>query len=223
MEGEVLRWPIVRWADEQKLPSAILTEKPAFVSPSVPAEIALMLPARAGSETLPTGLEIPRDLDDEALGIFLTNPFLNLDRLIQRFGSTSVKWFANYPTVGFQDQEFAPQLADVGFDPGLEVRAATRLIKAGFNWFAVVSDLAFVDDILQAKPAAVLAMPRLSDYTAGFPSPRVRTALVEQVLEAVKEKGLAIPVLGFGETEEGGRVSLWPQGAGGLVVRPSLR
>lgn len=222
MDSAVLRWPIVAWDKEASLPSAILTERPAIVSPAVPVEIGLMLPAKAGREGLPTGPEIPNDENGGALGLFLSSPFLNLDRIIPRLQAASMRCVSNFPTVGFQDPEFARQLSDVGFDPGLELRKAKCLIEAGFDWLAVVADPAYAEVFLDAGPTAVLAMPNLRDFTAGFPSPRVRTELATTILNVAKSRNIDLPVLGYGQAEEAERSSLWPKGVAGLVVRPPV-
>lgn len=220
MEDAVLRWPVVAWERDARLPSSILTERPAIVSPAVPVEIGLMLPARADRDGLPVSPDIPRSVDNDALGFFLSNPFLNLEQVIPRLGAASVRWVSNFPTVGFQDPEFARQLSDVGFNPDLELGKATRLVDAGFDWLAVIADPEYTTAFLEAGPSAVLAMPRLHDYTAGFPSPRVRTELAATMVGTAKRMGIDVPVLGFGQAEEAERPSLWPKGVSGLVVRP---
>lgn len=222
---DTLRWRIVTGGSfsspDADFPEAIATIGPPFHHESMPDEVAMLLPTNAGPtrliEWLINASTKPGSL---ILGLFLASPFLNVRVESPRLLAAGFQWIANLPSVVQQDVEFSQQLNDVelGFDRELEYLAQFR--SEGFRTAAVVADAPTASAAAAAGCDAMIVLPRISDFAAGFPSLRQRSTSVRAVIEATQTAGWSGTVLGLGEARDANNEGLWPNGLDGLVCRP---
>lgn len=222
-----LNWRIVLRLESPwsgKLPVALATLPPPFRHPALPEEVGLLLPNRDSLRPLldrlssaPPGKVVP---PDSALGLFLADPFLHPVREAPCIAAAGVAWVVNLPSVEQQDREFSQQLADVGLDGALERERLGALKQAGFRVLAVVSDAEGAAAAAMLAPEALIVLPRVGDFAAGFPSFRQRGAAAQAVATAARAAGWSGPVLGLGKEEEAGHERIWPEALDGLVLRP---
>lgn len=217
-----LTWPIhlrspVR-QPERDLPAAVLTLAPPFRASALPEEVGLLLPNRDGLRLARAEVAAaPEAVAGKALGLFLADPFLHVESEAAVLAGSGVTWIANFPSVEQQDQEFSQQLSDVGLDAAAERGRLAGFRSAGFGILAVVSDAQGAAAAAELDPGAMLVLPRVADFAAGFPSFRQRGAAAA----AVRETGWAGPLLALGQGEEALRESLWPDAVDGLLLRPA--
>lgn len=217
-------WPIVFRSPEGQvepvLPEAVLTLAPPFRDPALPEEVGLLLPNRDSLRLTRQALaETPAAARGTALGLFLADPFLHLESLAGDLVGRGVAWVVNFPSVAQQDPEFVQQLADVGLDGGLELRRLAALRDAGLGIVVAVAGGEDAAGAIELDPAAILVLPRVADFAAGFPSFRQRGAAAA----AVRVAGWQGPLLGLGQGEEATRERLWPDALDGLLLRPAER
>ena len=203
------------------LPRAILTLEPQLRHESMPREVGLLLPTTDGPKSLIDAVTADAARCDGAmLGLFLASPFLNLAVTGRRLRQAGVGWIANLPSVEQQDPEFSQQLADVGLDRGRELDCLAEFRAQGFKIAVVVADGAGASAALAIEPAAMIVLPRVADFAAGFPSLRQRGAAAREVAAAVRGAGWSGLLLGLAEASEADHEALWPEELDGLVCRP---
>ncbi len=218
-----LSWPLVTRRDAgASPPSRVLTRGIPFHEPGMPAEIAMLLPAGDGPGDLIDALvDTPAENTDFVLGLFLASPLLHAAVDARRLRERGVRWVANLPSVGQQDEEFAQQLDDVGLGLTLELRQLAVFRDAGFSLAVVVTDADAARAAASLSPAAMIVLPRVADFAAGFPSLRQRASAVRRVGEAARAAGHEGLVLGLGEARDAGDERLWPARVDGLLCRPA--
>ncbi len=203
------------------LPSALVTVAPPFRSDDLPEEVGLLLPNKDSlADTLRAVEADPGKLRDHALGLFLADPFLNLRLEIERLDRLGLRWVVNLPSTAQQDAEFSQQLEDVGLDCELEYARLATFSAAGLGVIAVVADAKSAGSAVAAAPSALVVMPRVADFAAGFPSFRQRGAAALEVRRAIAETAWHGPVLGLGDKSETEHEGIWPDTLDGLVRRP---
>ena len=206
-----------------ELPRAILTLEPRLRHEGMPREVGLLLPTTDGPKRLIDAVAAdPTAYHDAMLGLFLASPFLNLSATAIRLGQAGVAWIANLPSVAQQDLEFAQQLADVGLDHGRELECLAAFRDRGFKIAVVVADGPGAAAALAIEPEAIIVLPRVTDFAAGFPSLRQRGAAARDVAETARGAGWSGLLLGLGEASEADHAALWPEDLDGLVCRPQL-
>lgn len=203
------------------LPDAILTAGPPFRHESLPPEVAVLLPNTGG----PAGLIAaaagrPGLCAGRALGLFLADPFLNLGAERAGLRHAGVGCIANLPSVEQQDPEFAQQLEDVGLDFAREVDRLGQLRRGGFQLVVAVGGPAAAAAVAPLHPLAVVVVPRVADYAAGFPSFHRRGLAAQQVAAALAGGGWRGPLLGLATAGEAEHETLWPDVLDGVVCRP---
>jgi len=222
---DLLEWRVVLRSSLERnlkdLPDYVLTIMPQFRHEGVPDEIGLLLPTNEGPKRLIDAVteEAPHGMG-VALGLFLANPFLNLDREAGRLLKAGVRWVVNLPSVEQQDEEFTQQLADVGLDRTRELDCLMRFRAAGFRTMAVVADGTGAAQAVTGAPEILIVMPRVSDFAAGFPSARQRGAAAIEVAETVEAEDWNGIILGLGDWHEADHERLWPDRLTGLLCRP---
>lgn len=154
------------------------------------------------------------------LGLFLGSPFLNVGLEGAKLAQAGVRWISNLPSVDQQDEEFLQQLSDVGLDRQRELASLSQLSAQGFSIAAVVSDAPGAAAAAAITPQAMLVMPRVVDFAAGFPSLRQRGAAAHAVSEAASEAGWNGPLLGLADASEAEHERLWPAPLEGVICRP---
>lgn len=205
------------------LPSVILTAAPAFRSPDMPEEVAMLLPVCSGPRDLIDEVEgAPSRCPDAMIGLFMASPFLNVGVEGARLAEIGVHWITNMPSVEQQDEEFSRLLVDVELDGRRELACLGGFAAQGFNIIAVVADGAGAAAAASIAPRAILVLPRVGDFAAGFPSLHQRDTAAQSVAKAARETGWSGPVLGLGEAREAESEELWPRHVDGIVCRPAL-
>ncbi|WP_282606134.1 hypothetical protein [Pelagibius sp. Alg239-R121] len=220
-----LTWDITLRRESQwesgALPPAILTAGPRFHDTGMPDEIALLLPNNDGASALISEVASNRsDLGKRAIGLFLADPFFHAGREAGRLRDAGIEWIANLPTVEQQDHEFVQLLGDVGLDRSLEFERLGALQESGFNSIAVVAGREAAEAAARISPQAIIVIPRVVDFAAGFPSFRQRGAAARDVAEVLRAAGWHGPVLGLAAETEVGHETLWPDVLDGVVCRP---
>lgn len=205
----------------QDLPASLLTLAPPLRHAALPEELGLLLPNR---DSLRLSIEAlaarPRPDDGAAVGLFLADPFLHLASQAAPLAESGVAWVVNFPSVEQQDREFSQQLTDVGVDAALERERLAGFRDAGFGILAVVADAETAAQAAKLDPAALIVLPRVGDFAAGFPSFRQRGAAALEVAGAARATGWAGALLGLGKPEEADHERLWPDCLDGLLLRP---
>ena len=203
------------------IPEAIVTLAPGFRHESMPSEVGVLLPNTEGPKRLIDAIARDPALCREAmLGLFLASPFLNLPLDGERLTRAGVRWITNLPSVEQQDQEFSQQLADVGLDRDRELGCLAELRSQGFRIAAVVADAPGAAVAAAVEPEAMIILPRVADFAAGFPSLRQRGAAAQAVAEAAVGAGWSGLLLGLAEGSDAEHEALWPDRLDGLVCRP---
>ena len=157
---------------------------------------------------------------DTILGLFLASPFLNLTLEGERLSRAGVAWLTNLPSVAQQDEEFLQQLADVGLDHGRELGCLSRFRAQGFKIAVVVTNDLGAAAAAAIDPEAMIVLPRVADFAAGFPSLRQRGAAAQSAAEAARSAGWSGLVLGLADAREADHETLWPEPLHGVVCRP---
>jgi hypothetical protein len=219
----LLTWQIVRRAStsarDWPLPPAILTARPPFSHESLPTEIGLLLPNTVGAGGFVAAVAAAPDrLAGRALGLFLADPFLNVPGEVAGLRAAGVAWVANLPSVEQQDVDFAQQLEDVGLDFAREVDRLSQFRRAGLQVIAAVAGVPAATAVRLLAPQAVVVVPRIADFAAGFPSFRRRGALAREVKAALGD--WAGPLLGLATADEAAHETLWPDVLDGVLCRP---
>jgi len=224
-QADHLQWPIVpgnrEAAGAAALPAGILTTGPPFRHESMPHEVTILLPTNRGPGPLIEAvLAQPALLANTILGLFLASPFLNVKLESARLARAGCGWITNLPSVVQQDEEFSRQLADVGLGFDRELESLAQFRAAGFRVAAVVADARSAAAAAAIDPEAMIVLPRVADFAAGFPSLRQRSSAVQAVADAARGKGWSGALLGLGEAGEANNPGLWPHPLDGFVCRP---
>lgn len=205
-------------------PSGIATIAPRLRDRNMPYELAALLPANSGpSDLIADAVTDPGSFQDLALGLFISHPFLNIERERERLLGSGCRWIANLPSVAQQDEEFSRQLTDVALDQSREFDALKRFRQAGFGIAAVISDAAGAEAAVEVAPDIVIVLPRIGDYAAGFPSLRQRGSAVTTVHDVLRVGQWTGILLCLAEDSEAEHETLWPGCVDGVLCRPSLR
>jgi len=218
-------WRIVprhaRAPTEATLPPGILTHVPQLRHESLPDEVPLLLPNRDGARALIQCVSQGM-YTGHGLGLFLADPFLSAARVSGDLHRIGITWITNLPTVEQQDVDFSAQLADVGLDRSREFTQLAAFKTAEFRIAACIADADGARDAVAISPDALIVLPRIADFAAGFPSFRQRGAAADAIAEIAHAQGWRGPILGLGEQREAESESLWPAILDGLICRPSL-
>lgn len=221
IDSHLLRWEIVPVPGVADLPAAIITQGAPFEHDGMPAEVGMLLPANDGPTALVDRLvDRPGQVLDVVTGLFLASAFFNLRVEASRLAAAGCRWVANLPSVDLHDPEFTAQLADVGLDRDREIAALAAFRERGFAIAAVAVDEAGARAAAAIEPDAVIVMPRVGDFAAGFPSLRQRQSAVQAVARTLAASDWRGRLLGLGESRDVESRELWPQGLDALVCRP---
>lgn len=226
-DNSVLYWRITWRIDAEgatPLPKGIVTVPASFSDGDMPPEIALLLPTNDGPSAFINHITRAQRWDaTTAVGLFMSDPFLSAEREARQLREFGVAWIANLPTIEQQDQEFTQQLADVGLDHIREIEMISAFKSAGFKIAVVASNAEGAAAAARIAPDAVIVLPRVSDFAAGFPSPRQRSAIAQSVRDVLIESGWSGPVIGYGDAREAAHDSQWPDAVDGMLCRPMTR
>ncbi|GJL83210.1 MAG: hypothetical protein DHS20C01_28440 [marine bacterium B5-7] len=218
-----MRWFVTPRLNEADLPGEIITVRPGFDHPDMPAEVAILLPSNRGPEILIDHvIETTPLAADTMIGLFLANPLLNIQSAGKRLKHAKIKWVTNLPSVSQQDREFSGQLADVDLDHNRELSCLAQFKSFGFRIIAVVTDAEEAKAAVEINPDVIFVMPRVADFAAGFPSLRQRSSAAQAVAGSMHSHGWSGSLLGLGLENEIEHPSLWPGTINALVHLPSV-
>lgn len=207
-------WPI---------PPSILTGVPRLRHEGLPPEVGLLLPNTDGPAGLVAGLAKGAfQAQGAALGLFLADPFLNISGEVDALRRHGIDCIANLPSVEQQDPEFSQQLGDVGLDFAREVEGLRQFREQGFRILAGVAGPAAAVAVTPLNPLAVVVLPRVPDFAAGFPSFRKRGTVAREIREALRSAEWSGPLLGLATASEAEHETLWPDVLDGVVCRPEV-
>lgn len=221
----LLTWDVVRRrgldAREWPLPRSIVTLGPRFRHDSLPDEVGLLLPNSEGGGALISAVRgAPGCLRGAALGLFLADPFLNVAGEAASLRDSGVGWVANLPSVEQQDPDFSQQLGDVGLDFAQEVERLLLFRQHRFRILTVVSSVAAAERVVPLDPEAILVIPQVADFAAGFPSMRQRGAVAREIAEVLRGRKCNGALLTLAAPSEMDHETLWPKEIDGAVCRP---
>ncbi len=206
---------------ELHIPTSILTVAPGFVDERIASEAALLLPNSASNEAfLEAVTKSAVDTSDIAIGLFLADPFLKQEALARQLRKIGCAWVSNLPSVVQQDQEFSALLGDVGLDFKREIGRLAVFAGSGLCTLAVVSNAAEARQAMAIEPNALLVLPRVADFAAGFPSFRQRGSAIALVFDALYSEGWTGTLLCLATVNEADHETLWPAQLTGVVTRP---
>ncbi|MCZ7596659.1 MAG: hypothetical protein M5U09_01305 [Gammaproteobacteria bacterium] len=189
----------------------------------MPAEVGMLLPANDG----PTARWIDSSSGPDKSSTWSQDCSSPVRSSIcasrpPRLAAAGCRWVANLPSVDLHDPEFTAQVADVGLDRDREIAALAAFRERGFAIAAVAVDEAGARAAAAIEPDAVIVMPRVGDFAAGFPSLRQRQSAVQAVARTLAASDWRGRLLGLGESRDVESRELWPQGArrAGLPAAP---
>jgi len=102
-------------------------------------DIGMLLPERDYNRCLLDQVSTPsngtntRELKGAFVGLFLSDPFLNLATTISQLKAVGVKGVANFPSTSFYGDDFAKQLDGVGFSRKLEFERLAEVQDLGLQ------------------------------------------------------------------------------------------
>ena len=160
--------------------------------------------------------------DEMVLGLFLANPFLNVDRVAKQLWDAGWRWIANLPGVDQQDPEFSKELTDVHLDLARELEMLGRFRRFGFRVASVIAAPESAPAAAALEPDLVIVLPRVADFAAGFPSSRQRGAVATAVVGTLRDLSWEGTVLILATEAEAAHPALWPDAADGLLLRPAV-
>lgn len=208
-------------SERMLVPDCILTYAPSIPDEDMPQEASILLPTHPGPQSL---IELISDKQtynsSSAIGLFMSDPFLAVEREARRLIAMGVTWVCNLPTVEQHDEEFTQQLADVGLDRSKEYESLRAFKSAGLKIAAAVSNVPAAKESVSLNPDALIVIPRTSDFAAGFPSPRQRGAAAQLIKDAINDTDWNGPLLGYGDEREIDHPSQWPECVDGMLFRP---
>lgn len=204
-------------------PTYILTHAPGLYHETMPVEVALLLPSNAGASAFIDGLiQVQNRQSFSAIGLFLADPFLSVEREAKRLRALGVSWVANIPAVDQYGADFTHDLSDVGLDQSLELENLRRFKEEGFSIMAASCGTRGGEACAAINPDIAFSLPNIGEFAAGFPSPRQRRTSAEAVRAGLIESRWEGPILAFGERGEGQHESQWPSFIDGLIASPEL-
>lgn len=226
-EMSIASWSISLKPDLTKnisVPDSIVTYAPSISDEDMPREVSILLPTHPGPQALIDSISDAHACNASiAIGLFMPDPFLAVEREARKIRAMGVTWVSNLPTVEQHDEEFTQQLADVGLDRSKEHEALAGFKSAGLKIAVAVASAQASLEAVTLNPDTLIVIPRVSDFAAGFPSPRQRGAAAQLVKDAIAETGWRGPVLGYGDEREVDHSSQWPDCVDGMLFRPTIQ
>ncbi|WP_293963218.1 hypothetical protein [Sneathiella sp.] len=189
----------------------------------MPHEVSLLLPTNNGARHLiDAAVKTPKEFADAMLGLFLADPFLNMAIECERLAQANISWIVNLPSVEQQDVDFEQQLADVGLGFHREHNNLEIFKAAGFRIATVVADASSAKASALLHPDAIIILPRITDFAAGFPSLRQRRSTAQEISLSLDGTGWKGMLLGLGELSEMDHERQWPEALDGVICRPQI-
>lgn len=188
------KWPLCRFDTGAALPDALITARVSLAAADMPPEVALLLPNAGGARDLLNDLSGHRV---PGLGLFLADPNLVPARLSRQIARRT-GWVCNFPSVGQHEHEFRRYLAEVDLDHAREMRVLSEIGGPDLSTVATVSAVRDLDAALDARPAALLVVPPVPEFTSGTAPLPARVALER----AIAERAGRLPIIGLRGVQE---------------------
>ena len=188
-------WHCSRKARSHGLPEGFVTFGPAFSDPQLPIEALLLLPSGNCSRGLLQALRGASDLRGCGVGLYLGDPFINIDRVASDFAEWSVSWVTNLPSIAQHDEHFRSDLQEVGFSVDNELEVLAQFRKHGFKTLAAISDTNQARTLADYPADAVLALQTTDELQISFPSASKRQAMARSVTETLPDSMIGKPVI----------------------------
>lgn len=218
---EFLFWDIIAASagrGAEALPAGIISIAPPFSHPELPPEAAILLPGGDTNLAMLSMVEAaPEQHEGRAVGLFLSDPFLNVELAIRQLHAAGVVWVAAFPSACQHEGVFRQYLAEVDLELARELRVLDALSEAGLATIASVSSAADASVAASGRATALLILPDLGKIVGGYPDLATRTELEHSVR---RELAAGVPpvLLGLRKAEEPVEGSI----IDGAVLRPRL-
>jgi len=185
------------------LPERILTFQPTLNPDRIPLEVSILLPTTSSNKALLDEVEIGDGaLEDSAIGLFLTDYFINFRKTAATLKRAGAKWICNMPSVGMHDSEFKQYLSEVGMGVAKEAKLLSAFQQQGFRSLCVISSKQDVSQFAQFEFDAICVMPQISSFIAGFPSYNRRQEMEAEIFSELKKQGWTGTRLGYRQKHE---------------------
>ena len=200
-----------------KLPKGFISLSPTFIDANVPAECLGLLPSGAGSRGLLNDLAAqPALVANRGVGLFFSDPFLNITQIANFLEQHQIGWITNLPSIAQHDAQFRSDLGDVGFTVQAELSCLAQLRRPGIRTLAAISSSSHVDMLADCPADAVVVVQTTSDLQVSFPSIGQRQARLDSIDRALEKHGAGISAMLLVTAEE------VADQAGPVLLRPQL-
>ena len=195
------------------LPRGFLSMSPPFRNDALPLESIALLPGSSGSQGLLQHIAAnPACAQGNGVGLFLGDPFLNLEQITQQLKKLEVQWICNLPSMAQHAEEFRNQLADVDISVAGELKALHEFRLHGFHTLAGLSSTDHLHTLVSHPADAILVLQTTDDLQISFPSLPQRLKKVTEIAAiAMIDKCKVLPVVTESEL---------PQLSSNAVLRP---
>jgi len=172
----------------------ILTFNPGFQPDQIPLEVALLLPTMSSNKAVLEDIQNNQSIaQTSAVGLFLTDHFLNFSNTIATLQNAGVKWVCNMPSVGLHDAEFKQYLSEVGMGIKREAEMLAAFQQQGFNILCIIASESDALQFGEMSPNAICVMPQVSNFATGFPSYNQRKQKEASISGKLDEAGWTGP------------------------------
>ena len=166
------------------LPSGFVSISPAFRDDALPLESLALLPGGEGSQGfLQQIVEHPEQLQNMGVGLFLSDPFLNIKLVSSQLKKLSVQWIVNLPSIAQHDEEFRSELADVNISVARELKVLHKFQQQGFHTLAAISTAEHAIALADYPADAILVLQTTTDLQISFPSLPQRLKKAKEIAE----------------------------------------
>lgn len=203
-------------------PSQVITIGANLQSAGLAPEIAMLLPTNASPRSLIKQI-MTKSYAGQMLGLFLADPFFQASRDIQQIAGSGINWVCNLPSTEQQDIEFSSKLAEVGLDTAREIHNLHKFRDHGFKIALTLADPKYAQAAAKLAPNLIFVLPRIADFSIGFPSLRQRNSAVKAVAEGMKKLGWQGPLLCLGEKTELDYPNQFSPAVDAILCRPQIQ
>lgn len=199
----LLQWPIQLNKQELDLPNRVITFAPGQSLSKLPLEVGILLPTVAGNRVVLQALQNTHNSHEQtAIGLFAADHFLNLDIFLPKLQRANVQWVCNLPALAQHESDFQHYLSEVELTLDYEVKQLAQCRDAGFKTLLIVSERVAPALITKLQPNAIVIVPNVSEFTAGFPKLEQRERVEAELKKELVESGYQGPVLSYREQSE---------------------
>ena len=154
---------------KQHLPTGFVSISSAFRNDALPLESLALLPGGEGSQGFLKQIA-EQPLKGPGIGLFLSDPFLNIKQVSNQLKKLNISWLANLPSIAQHDEEFRGELADVNISVARELEVLNEFRQQGFHTLAAISSVDQASSIADYPSDAILVLQTTTDLQISFPS-----------------------------------------------------